>query len=200
VDRARWVGLADFLGQPCELPHGWAAGVGLQATQPPGELLYGINLVRAGLVDHIVTHLHTVGLLALGWTILRTCWSSVREYHPTPCQTPFMVSTSHDTARGGAMNHWLAATLITSTTAILGPLAACLVWLAGLRHVLYGAKPSDRPAILRAYAVCQPTRPRGYPVARVDAGDHRRPSATRRTPPRWLNADCRDELFDCRRS
>ena len=35
-------------------------------------------------------------------------------------------------------------------------IAALLVWLAGLILVLRGAEPRDRPALLRAYAVCRP--------------------------------------------
>lgn len=33
---------------------------------------------------------------------------------------------------------------------------ALLAWLAGLVLVLRGADPKDRPAILRAYALCRP--------------------------------------------
>lgn len=35
-------------------------------------------------------------------------------------------------------------------------LAGLLVWLAGLLIVIRGSKPSERPAIIRAYATCQP--------------------------------------------
>jgi hypothetical protein len=35
-------------------------------------------------------------------------------------------------------------------------LTGLLVWFAGLLVVLHGSKPTERPAIIRAYAMCRP--------------------------------------------
>ena len=54
------------------------------------------------------------------------------------------------------MDPWLVTTLITAVITFLGGLITRIIWLAGLRHVLRDTNADDRPAILHAYATCQP--------------------------------------------
>jgi hypothetical protein len=70
---------------------------------------------------------------------------------------------------------WLATTLITAVITFLGGLITRIIWLAGLRHVLRDTSARDRPAILHAYATCQPPglkSRRGHQSSSPGDGDH----------------------------
>jgi hypothetical protein len=54
------------------------------------------------------------------------------------------------------VNHWLIGSMITTAVTVTNVALIRVIWLAGLKQTLRDALPHQRPAILRAYAACQP--------------------------------------------
>ncbi|GGM51248.1 hypothetical protein ACFFX1_08680 [Dactylosporangium sucinum] len=68
---------------------------------------------------------------------------------------------------------WLIGSLLTAVVSTTALLVSRLVWLAGLKEALSNSHPHQRPAIIRAYATCQPVAARTRDPGPRDVGADR---------------------------